>query len=166
MLALLFGNFLTSLLLLTLTNYFSLKKSEVFMHKLIQRVKLMDKNSERAKHVIFQFMKNKSKNNNQRKDGPIKIKFLNNIPLKKLKESKINMLIDSVKKFGESSELLNQAQIYDSKLFDIRNGVNYLEKHYSKILKSDQNLEIELKNLYENLKILYEEELSMEDKEK
>ncbi len=136
------------------------------MHKLIQRVKLMDKNSERAKHVIFQFMKNKSKNNNQRKDGPIKIKFLNNIPLKKLKESKINMLIDSVKKFGESSELLNQAQIYDSKLFDIRNGVNYLEKHYSKILKSDQNLEIELKNLYENLKILYEEELSMEDKEK
>jgi hypothetical protein len=165
MLACLFGSFLTSLLLLTLTNYFNLKKSEVFMYKLSQRVKMMDNNSERAKNVIGQFMKNKSKGNIKRKNEPIKIKFLNNKPLKEMQDSKINFLIDSVKKFGESSDLLNQAQIYDNKFFDIRNGINYLEKQYSKILESDETLEIELKNLCENLKILYEEELCTEDNE-
>jgi hypothetical protein len=164
--ACLFGSFLTSLLLLTLTNYFNHKKSEVFMFKSLQRVKMIDNNSERAKEVVVQFMRSIRGRKNQGKSGKKFLNILNNESLKKLQDEKINMLIDSVNKFQESSDRINQAQIYDNKLSDIRNGINYLEKEYSKILESDEKLEKELKILHENLKILFEDQISKEDQEK
>jgi hypothetical protein len=147
MCACIFGSFLTSLLLLSLTNYFNHTKSEIFMFRLLERVEMLDRNSSKAKKLISAFMNLMSRSGRSGRarngeDG----------------DASERKFVGSVNQFQESSDKINQAQVINNEISMLGNGISYLQEEYTKVFKNDEKLLKELKGIYDKLKHIYQED--------
>jgi hypothetical protein len=147
MCACIFGSFLTSLLLLSLTNYFNHTKSEIFMFRLLERVEMLDRNSSKAKKLISAFMNLMSRSGRSGtarngEDG----------------DASERKFVGSVNQFQESSDKINQAQVINNEISMLGNGISYLQEEYTKVFKNDEKLLKELKGIYDKLKHIYQED--------